>query len=299
MGTLVRIVVYAADSHTARAALSAGFNRIRELDQVLSDYRSDSELSRVRHAPAAQPVPISDDLFAVLKVAQDVAMTTNGAYDVTLGPVTRLWRSARRTRTLPAEDELADAAARTGFTKLTLDAVSRTATMEVPGMVLDAGGIGKGHAASEALGAMTRLGVASALVAVSGDIAFSAPPPGQRGWRIDLPGVSNSTSRERLELKHAAVSTSGPERQFVAVDDVRYSHIINPADHMGLRRDLTVTVIAPTGGEADALATAVSVLGPERGLAVLDARVGVSGIVLDRSGPSLRVYRSARFPAGS
>lgn len=300
MGTLVRVVVYTSDARAARDAFAAGFDRIREIEAILSDYRSDSELSRLGAAPVGQPVRVSDGLFAVLRVAQDVAEATGGAFDVTQGPVTRLWREARGSGHLPDAVALEAARARTGFRKLALDEVRRTATMAVAGMALDAGGIGKGYAASEALGAITRLGVQSAFVAVSGDLAFSAAPPGQSGWHIALSTGRDDDGRARqtLELEHAAVSTSGASVQHLDIDGQRYSHIIDPVSGIGLRDDITVTVIAPTGAEADALATAVSVLGVERGLSVLDARLGVSGLVVVRTGGDVRAYRSARYPAG-
>lgn len=300
MGTLVQVVVYTPDARAARGAFAAAFDRIRELEAVLSDYRIDSELSRLSAASVGQPVRVSDDLFAVLRVAQEVAEATGGAFDITQGPVTHLWRDARRSGHVPDAVALETAVARAGFRKLTLDQVRQTVTMAVAGMALDAGGIGKGYAASEALGAITRLGVQSALVAVSGDLAFSAAPPGQSGWRIALSTERDDDGRARqtLELAHAAVSTSGASARHLDVDGQRYSHIIDPASGTGLRNDITVTVIAPTGAEADALATAVSVLGVDRGVKVLDARRGVSGLVVVRTGGDVRAHRSARYPAG-
>lgn len=300
MGTLVRVVVYTRHEQAAREAFTAGFDRIRELEAVLSDYRVDSELSRLSAAPVGQPVRISDDLFAVLRAAQEIAEATGGAFDVTQGPVTRLWREARKSGRLPDAVALEAAAARTGFRKLAVDDGHQTVTMAVAGMALDVGGIGKGYAASEALAAITRVGVQSALVAVSGDLAFSAAPPGSSGWHIALSTGRDDDGRapQMLELEHAAVSTSGASAQHLDVDGRRYSHIIDPVSGIGLRDDITVTVIAPTGAEADSLATAISVLGVERGLSVLDARPGVSGLVIVRTGEDVRVYRSARYPAG-
>jgi len=301
MGTLVRLVVYAPDAGAARAAFAAGFDRIRELEQILSDYRPDSEVSRLATAPAGRPIHVSADLFAVLRVAQDVAAMTDGAFDVTQAPVTRLWREARASGRLPDSAALEAAAERSGFRKLSLDDEQRTVTTAVAGMGIDAGGIGKGYAASAAVEAITGLGVHSALAAVSGDLAFSAAPPGQSGWRIAVSTGDRSSAPDdhALVLEHAAVSTSGASAQHLEVDDSRYSHIIDPARGMGLRDDITVTVVAPTGAEADALATAVSVLGVERGLRVLDRRPGLSGLVVVRTGADVRAYRSARYPGSA
>jgi thiamine biosynthesis lipoprotein len=296
MGTLVRITLYASGEQPAKAAFRAAFDRIRDLDRILSDYRPDSELNRVTAEAVSRPVPVSPDLFRVLAASQDLAEATGGAFDVTQGPVIRLWRHARTTARLPGAAALQEAASRTGFRKLHLDADRRTVTVDAAGMALDVGGIGKGYAASEALAVLDALGVRSALVAVSGDLAFSDPPPGESGWRIGLdvddrtagiPGV--------LELSHAAVSTSGSREQHVDIDGRRYSHIIDPASRLGLTDDITVTVIAPYGLEADGLDTAISVLGPARGLALVESRPAAAALITVRSRSGTVVSASSRF----
>lgn len=285
MGTLVRITVYAADIDTARQAIRAGFDRIRELDDVLSDYKPHSELSRLASTAVERPVPVSADLFTVLRASQELAEATDGAFDVTQGPVVRLWREARTNREVPAASALADASTRSGFRKLVLDSDARTVRLTVPGMALDVGAIGKGYAASEALAAITSSGIRSALVAVSGDLAFSDAPPGRSGWRIGLHALGPEITpvRRTLELTHAAVSTSGNEAQHLEVDGRRYSHIIDPGTGIGLVDDITVTVIAPHGLDADGLDTAISVLGVSRGLALIEARPETAALVIKRT----------------
>ena len=298
MGTLVRIVVYAPDADTARAAHRAGFDRIRELEAILSDYRPDSELNRLTATAAGTAVRVSADLLAVLKAAQDLSRATDGAFDVTQGPVIRLWREARQTGRLPDASALASASARTGFARLQLDEVERTVRLASPGMAIDLGGIGKGYAASEALAAIGHAGVRRALVAVSGDLAFSDAPPGQHGWRLGVHTGDpvDGPLHERLELTHAAVSTSGAGVQHLEVDGRRYSHIVDPSTAAGLEGGLVVTVIAPHGVEADGLATAISVLGSERGLALVESRPHVAALTLERVEGKPHVRRSARFP---
>ena len=260
MGTLVRIQLYAASQPQAEAAFRAAFARIARLDAALSDYRPDSELNRLSRAPAGDPVPVSADLFAVLNAAQEFAAQSNGAFDVTLGPLTHLWREARSRQRIPDPAEVRAALALCGYRKLHLDAARRTATLDQPGMQLDVGGIGKGYAAGEALTVIQRLGIRSALVAVSGDLAIGDPPPGTRGWRIG----AGDPRRVRI-LANTAVSTSGDSEQHLDAGGVRYSHIIDPATGMGLTRAPVVTVIARRAVEADALATAISFLGETRG----------------------------------
>jgi thiamine biosynthesis lipoprotein len=297
MGTLVRITVYTPGEQQAIAAFRAAFDRIRELDGILSDYRPESELSRLTERAVGRPVPVSGDLFTVLRASQDLARATDGAFDVTQGPVVRLWREARRAGRLPDPDALREASARSGFRKLHLDAARRTATCDVAGMALDVGAIGKGYAAGEALAVLRRRGVRSALVAVSGDLAFGAPPPGQRGWRIGVHSADPDEVRipQVLELANAAVSTSGSSEQHLDANGRRYSHVIDPATGTGLVDDITVTVIAPRALDADGLDTAVSVLGAARGLALVESRRDAAALILERSGTRVTATASSRF----
>ncbi len=275
MGTLVRVEVYAPDESQAEAAFRAAFGRIHQLDQILSDYLPDSELNRVCWSAVGQPVVVSDDLFRVLEASQQLASNSDGAFDVTLGPVIRLWREARKQHVLPDTATLQQAARRCGYRKLHLNSAHRTVMLDQAGMQLDLGGIAKGYTAEEALLVIRKLGIRSALVAASGDLAFSDAPPGTRGWRI---GIDSGI----LQLVNAAVSTSGGSEQFLEVGGKRYSHIVDPSTEMGLTRDITVTVVAPHGATADGMATAISVLGPERAAQLVDAEPGSAALVLVR-----------------
>ena len=279
MGTLVRIKLYAVDSQQAKSAFRAAFDRISQLDQALSDYRPDSELNRICRAAAGQPVKAGPDLLRVLEASRQLAEETGGAFDVTLGPVIRLWRQARRDHRLPAAEALKDAAARSGFRKLHIDAAAGTVTLDQAGMQLDLGGIAKGYAADAALSVLAQSGIRSALVAVSGDLAFGDPPPGENGWKI---GAGDST--RVVELRNAAVSTSGSEEQHLDIGGKRYSHIIDPSTDTGLTLPITVTIVAARGMDADSLATAVSVLGPERGMALVRRKPGVAALIVTQKG---------------
>lgn len=299
MGTLVRITLFAPDEGAARAAFRAAFDRIAALDRTLSDYRPDSELSRLPHTALNRPLPVSEDLFTVLAASQALAEATGGAFDVTQGPVVRLWRDARRTGRLPDDAALAEARSRSGARYLHLDPDARIVTLTRPGMALDVGAIGKGYAASEAVEVLTAQGIRSALVAVSGDLAFSAAPPGRRGWRIGLHAIAASITNvpSTLELTHAAVSTSGSSEQHVDIGGRRYSHVVDPATGTGLTEDVTVTVIAPDGLMADGLDTAISLIGAERGFALLERYPGAAALVVERRGGEIRAIPSPGFQA--
>jgi thiamine biosynthesis lipoprotein len=297
MGTLVRVTVYTRDETGARSAFRAAFDRIRHLDDVLSDYRPDSELNQLTKTAIGRTVPVSRDLFRVLAASQDLAAATDGAFDITQGPVIRLWREARKNGRVPEPAALQEAASRSGFRRLHLDPARRTATVDTAGMALDVGGIGKGFAASEALAAIEKLGVRSALVAVSGDLAFSDPPPGERGWRVRVSSATPAPEGvpEVLELSNAAVSTSGNSEQHLDAGGRRYSHIIDPASGLGLVDDIAVTVVAGHGLDADGLDTAVSVIGAARGLALIESRRDASALIVERTSAGTRVLQSSGF----
>ena len=299
MGTLVRITIYAPGEQMARAAFRAAFDRIRALDGILSDYRPDSELNQITRAAVGRAVPVSEDLFVVLARSQELAEVTAGAFDITQGPLIGLWREARKTARVPDPSALQNAASRSGFRKLHLDEKRRTVTLDIEGMALDVGAIGKGYAASAAIEVLSGLGIRSALLALSGDLAFSAAPPGQRGWRIGIhsgdPSVVGFPAV--LELTNAAVSTSGSSEQHVDIDGRRYSHIIDPSSGMGLVDDITVTVIARHGLDADGLDTAISVLGTDRGLALIESRPDAAALIIQRTAAGTMVVPSSRFLA--
>lgn len=297
MGTLVRITLFATDEAAARLAFRAGFDRIAALNATLSDYLPDSELNRLTREAVRRPVRVSDDLWTVLAASRDLAVATDGAFDITQGPVIQVWREARRLKRLPEPATLEAAAARSGHRHMSLDAVARTVIFDRAGMALDVGGIGKGYAASEAVAAITARGVRSALVAVSGDLAFSEAPPGQAGWRIRVHREPADTSPVPpvLLLTNAAVSTSGNLEQHLDVDGRRYSHVIDPVSRLGLTDDITVTVIASNGLDADGLDTAMGLLGVERGLALVERRPPAAALVVTRRAGRVEMHASSRL----
>jgi len=269
MGTIFRIVVYARNVRAASRASSAAFNRIAALDNTMSDYQSSSELMALCRRAGGPPVPVSEDLFRVLEKSQELAGRTHGAFDITCGPVVRLWRRARRRSELPDPQELAEARKLVGYTNVRLDNKRRTVQLLKSGMLLDLGGIAKGYAADQALAVLKKQGIASALVAAGGDIAVGAPPPGEEGWRIGIEPLESPAKPPNrfLMLRDQGVSTSGDSEQYVEIGGKRYSHIIDPRTGMALTGRSSVTIIADDATTSDATATAISVLGPDEGLA--------------------------------
>ncbi|MFM7070184.1 MAG: FAD:protein FMN transferase [Planctomycetota bacterium] len=253
-------------------ALDAAFARIRTLDKVLSDYDDASELSRLSAAsPTAKRVPVSGDLWRALERADAMSRLTDGAFDATVGPLTRLWRRSRRQRELPSAERLAAAREAVGYQLVRLHAVEKSVELLRPNMRLDMGGIGQGLAADEALAELRRWGFPRALVNASGDIVAGEPPPDMAGWRVGIAPLDPAAPPSHfLSLKRGAVSTSGDAFQFVEIAGQRYSHIVDPRTGLGVVDRSSVSVVASDGTTADALATALCVLGPTRGLEMID-----------------------------
>jgi thiamine biosynthesis lipoprotein len=297
MGTFFRIIVWAKDEETARKASKGAFARVSELNGIMSDYLSTSELMRLCAKAGGEPVKVSGELFFVLSHAQKVARESDGAFDVTVGPVVRLWRRARRTGQMPDAKKIAAARALVGYKNVMLDEKTQTVKLLKPGMQLDLGGIAKGYAADEALKVLAKHGLTRALVAAGGDIAVHDPPPGKPGWRIEIAAVDAGKEGKRyLELANAAVSTSGDAEQWVEFDGKRYSHIVDPRTGIGLVGRMSATVVAPNGITSDSLTKVVAVLGPKKGFEIIEKTRGVGGRFVRKTDAGTEVFVSKNFP---
>jgi thiamine biosynthesis lipoprotein len=298
MGVPFRISLFAADEATARAGADASFARIAELNAVMTDYDSDSELSRLsRSSGQGKALPVSGALWRVLVRAQEFAGRSDGAFDITAGPLVNVWRRARRKQELPSPELLAELKTRVGFKKLRLDPARQTAELLVAEMRLDLGAIGKGFACDEALAVLQKRGLTRALVGASGDMAAGDAPPGEPGWRIEVAALDarDAPPAQIVFLKNRAIATSGDIFQRVEIAGRRYSHIVDPRTGVGLTDHSLVTVIAPDGVTADALSTSVSVLGPERGLKLVEDTPGTAALLVRKPGEKIGFYESARW----
>ncbi len=301
MGIPVKIALYATDDATAKQAAQAAFARMKQLDRILSDYDPDSELMQLcGQAGTDRHIPVSADLKAVLEHSLRLSRQTDGAFDVTVGPLVKLWRKARRKKQLPTAEALTTARTAVGFEFVDLDADLSTVRLTKPNMRLDLGGIAKGYAADQALAELKANGVSRALIDAGGDIVVGDPPPGKAGWRIGIaPLLKKDGPPSRfVTLKNAGIATSGDAWQYVEFDGVRYSHIIDPKTGYGLTERSSVTVIAADGITSDALASAVSVLGVQRGLDLIEKTLGAEALFVTLEEEQPVVHTSSAFPAG-
>ena len=298
MGLPFHVVLYAKDKPTAEASARAAFDRIQQLNDRLSDYETDSELSRLSQtAGSGQAVPVSDELWFVLERSQKLAEQSEGAFDVTVGPVVSLWRNARRERKLPDPTRLAEALKAVGHQKLQLDPRRHTAELLVPGMRLDLGAIAKGYAVDEALKILCARGILRALVSGGGDMAAGDPPPGKKGWRIEIAAldVTNAPPPRLVWIANCGLATSGDLFQHIEIAGRRYSHIVDPRTGIGLTDHSLVTVIAPDGITADGLSTTVSVLGPQAGMQLVEQIRGAAALVVRKPAGQIETVESPAF----
>jgi len=282
MGTIARIVVAAENQNQANEAINAAVDAIYHIEELMSDYDPDSQLSKVNQQAFDQPVQVGAELFEVLTAAKLYSCLSGGAFDITIGPVVQLWRKAKEDNAAPTADALQKAKASVGYQNLILDAEKQTVRFAKEGMFLDLGGIAKGYAIDKAIEILQNAGMQGAMVDIGGDLrCFGTPANGAEHWLI---GLQDPADEENvlltLKMDGMAVATSGDYRRFVIINDQKHSHIVDPATADSANNLSSVTVIAPTAMAADALATACTVLGNEKGLELIEKIESTEAILI-------------------
>jgi thiamine biosynthesis lipoprotein len=290
MGVTASFTLYAESEEAARSAARAAFDRLAQLDRVMSDDEG-SELSALVKRAAEGPVEVSDDLYRLLERSLEIAEATGGAFDPTAGTTVALWRTAGKTGRKPDAPALERAAGLTGRQLVKLDPVGRTVALAKRDMRLDLGGIGKGFAAQEAGRVLDEHGVRSWLVSAAGSVVAGDAPPDAPDWRVVVDSAASPDDPVRLGVRRYAVTTSGDTGEFVEIDGVRYAKLVDPRTGLLVRNRSRVTVIARDGATADALASALGVLGADAGFAILARFPDAEAIVeeMTSAGPRRRV----------
>lgn len=296
MGAPFTIVFFFNDSVRANLIAKQCFNLVDSFVFIFSDYIDSSELSRLSATAGKQSVPVklSPALYKILLEAKTAYYESDGAFDITIGPLARLWRRARKTKQFPSEDSVKLMRSLVGFKKMSIDTFRKEAALSQTGMQLDLGGIAQGFIAQEVINFLTAQQVSQALVNCSGDIVMSGPPPGRKGWVIgvNVPEQTDELLGKNLLLQHSAVTTSGDAYQFMEHGGKRYSHIIDPRTGYGVTFQRNVTVIAAEGITADWLATAGSIL-PVKKAKKLAAKFGAALLITEIRHGKL-VYRATK-----
>lgn len=284
MGTLVWVSAVAPTEPEAQKAATVGLQEIRRLEEILSTWIPESELSRVNAGAGRTAVEVSPETIEVLEHSIEMARLTEGGLNIAIGPAVEAWNVSREGR-IPSQAELDAVRPFLHLENLQLDKASRTVFLRKPGMRVDIGGIGKGYAADLAADVMKHAGATAGVVAISGDIkTFGRMPDGERFvFGIEHPRKEGALLG-RLELEDEAVSTAGDYQRYFMKDGVRYHHILDPRTLQPARACQSVTVVAKDGVLADGLDTGIFVMGPEKGMALIESLDGVEGVIVGGEG---------------
>jgi thiamine biosynthesis lipoprotein len=300
MGCLWTLTLPGTPPAAAGPAAAAVFAEIARLNRIFSDYEPTSELNQLcAKAGSFTPIPVSGELFDILERSSKMSALTGGLFDITLAPCVRLWRRSRRRNELPSPDALAKALALRSSEDLLLDPAARTVRLAKPGMQLDLGGIAKGWTQDACLALLRdRFKITCVLLDAAGEVAAGTPPAGRETWQIGLQ-PSGSEAAVRIFLKNANVATSGDHYQFVEIDGLRYSHIIDPRTGLGSTVSRQASLIAPTGALADPLTKMLCLMDPAESLPILAKNwPGLHArVTTQRPGEALVVKETPDFPA--
>ena len=257
MGSTYTIDLYGTDRIQMEDAADSAFEEVRRIDELLSNYKPDSELSRVNRRAAQAPLKISPELFDLLSRCLEYSRTSDGAFDITVGPLMKVWGFYKGSGRLPHRPVVQAALTKVGYRHIRLDRAAGTVWFDRAGVELDPGGIGKGYAVDRMVEVLKRKGVTAALIAGSGSsiYALGAPPTEPRGWRVEIknPWDSTKTSTE-LFLKDMSMSTSGSYEKFFRAEGKTYAHIMDPRTGFPAQGSVSVSVVAPRTLDSEAWA---------------------------------------------
>ncbi len=284
MGTEMEITVVSADEKKAHKAIDAAFEEISRIERMMSAYISDSQISMINKSAGEKPVKSDAELIGLVKRAVEYAGMTDGGFNIAVGPLIRLWKIADGGD-IPDKNEINRAQGLINYKDIIIDEKHGTIFLRKKGMSIDLGGIAKGYASDKAKAVLKQHGIVSGIAAVAGDIsAFGRKMDGSK-WRI---GIEHPRKKGAfigvIELQDEAVSTSGDYERFFIKDGRRYHHIIDPKTGEPSDKCQSVTVIAKEGTATDALSTGIFIMGPEKGMALVDRLKDVEAVIVDAKG---------------
>jgi thiamine biosynthesis lipoprotein len=284
MGTLVSVTSVAADEAAAQRAASSALTEIRRLEALLSTWIATSELSHLNAAAGREPIHISRDTMQVLKQSLEIARLTEGGFNIAVGPAVQAWNMTEPLD-IPSQAQLDTLRPLVDLSGLQLDEAMGMAFLTRAGMQVDVGGIGKGFAADRAVEAMRAAGAIAGVVALSGDIRTFGQ---MRDGEAFLFGIQHPRKEKALlgtiKLQDEAISTAGDYELFFERAGVRYHHILDPTTLQPARHCQSVTIIAKEGVMADGLDTGIFVMGPQRGMELVERLPDVEAVIVDREG---------------
>ena len=262
MGSAFNLIIVSTDSNKANHLARKSYELVDSLNHIFSNYDSSSELSKINASAGLLPYKMSTAMLDLVQKSQYAYIQTKGAYDISIGPLSSLWRNARKAKLFPEASTVLATKKLVGLNQVKINKRLGTIFLPNANMQLDFGGIAKGYIAQWVINFLKANGIQQALVDAGGDIVMSGAPLNQQGWLIgvNLPETTDDLLNKKLQLSNCSVATSGDVYQFIEYKGVKYSHIINPLTGYGVTNLRNVTIIAKTGATADWLATACSIL---------------------------------------
>ena len=285
MGTLVFVTGVAPDDAVAKNAVAEGLAEIRRIEQLMSTWIPTSELSKVNAAAGKHPVQVSTENMEVLKTSLRMAELTEGGFNIAVGPAVAAWNVSQEGR-IPSQEELDAVRPLISLENVAIDEKAGTVFLKRAGMKIDVGGIGKGYAADLVVDVMQKAGATAGVVALSGDIKTFGRMPDQEPFvfGIQHPRKEQGQILGRIALENEAVSTAGDYQRFIMKDGIRYHHILDPTTLQPAQGCQSVTVIAKDGVMADGLDTGIFVMGPGKGMALIESLPEVEGVIVNAQG---------------
>ena len=282
MGSRFELIAVTSDSALASEAIARGYREIDRIEQLISSWRPDSETSSINSSAGVKPVKVSRELYDLIYRCIKVSKLTQGAYDISFAGIGSLWQFDGQTVSdLPDSNQVASAVTRVNYQNIILDPQQGTVFLKHPGMRIGFGSVGKGYAANRAMEVMKENGIRSGLVDAGGDIITWGPDKKRKAWSMGI-ADPNQPSRMMawLSLQDMALVTSGDYEKYFYHQGRRYGHILDPRTGYPVTGIKSVSILCPDAELADALATAVFVLGKVEGLQLINQLNGVEGLII-------------------
>jgi FAD:protein FMN transferase len=272
MACTYSIIAYGREGQDMKRILSLALDEVDRIDRLMSHYKKDSPLSEINRESSKRPVTVVPELFDFLSECLRYSRESDGAFDITVGPLMKAWGFFRDEGRMPSDSELSNARSSTGYSHIILDQTEKIVRFDQPGVELDLGGIAKGYAVDRVVKLLKAHGVDRALVSAGGSTIYGlGSPPDSSGWEIEIQDpIDHRKVAQKISLNNRALSVSGSYEKFFEVDGVRYSHIMDPRTGLPVQGILSVAVLAETGTSGDALDNAFYVLGIEKSRKLLE-----------------------------
>ena len=271
MGGRFDITIVARDSLSAEENIDVIIAEITRIENLISDWKSDSQVSEVNQNAGIQPIKVDREVFELTKKAIHFSEITNGAFDISFAAMDKIWKFDGSMTTMPSDEAIKKSVEKVGYKNIILDSVHSTIFLKLKGMKIGFGALGEGYAADKSRNLMLSKGINSGIVNASGDMIAWGKQPDGKLWNI---GITNPFDTEKLvsviPINNGAVTTSGSYEKFVVFNDKRYSHIINPATGYPSTGLCSVTVFGPSAEMANGFSTSLMVLGKKEGLNLID-----------------------------